>query len=118
MNNRLKIRIYNKILKRYLTDEEIDTYSISDLWKNFDNRVLEQCTGYKDVDKTLIYDGDVIIRCWSDGSIKNTVRVQWLKNNGGWNIGMELLNTKCIAPANSSIFAQGFKIIKTIHDED
>lgn len=74
MQDRFKLRVYDKIVKRYLTDNdvyEITDGILDDLYDllNNENRqfilgrhdlIFEQCTGCRDCSNQLIYEGDIL----------------------------------------------------------
>jgi len=123
MNKRNKYRVFSRAYNEYLNEESLKLLSIrSDgqlivTASGFEVQgTIEFSIGLEDSEDILIYDGDIIARYWNTGGIKNMLTVQWLKKNGGWNVGEELLRAKIIAPANKNIYAKGFKIIGDIHD--
>jgi uncharacterized phage protein (TIGR01671 family) len=95
MNDRFKFRVWDKELKQYVDNNFFLTlngelgFHIKDSyphWRKFDNTnwfVLEQCTGIKDRNGKLIYEGD-LIRLVVDGKVKNQGVIEWCNARGDW----------------------------------
>lgn len=74
MEDRFKFRFWDKDLKAYMRCVNLD--------KVFDDKsvIAEQCTGLKDKNGTLIYEGDLLKFPYHDkypNLYKNFVRVSW-----------------------------------------
>ena len=110
MNDRLKIRVWDKYFKRYWTDEEVKNniqwllYPDND---NIKNVVIEQCTGLRDKNGKLIYEGDIIV-------ISNEYPFYDCKNTDGepvlnyigivkWIYNCWQYEYQCVNPKNSGI---------------
>lgn len=73
-NLRLKFRVWDKYFNRYWTDEEVKNNIQWLLYpdnENIENVIIEQCTGLRDKNGKLIFEGDVVIyevfvSDWSD----------------------------------------------------
>lgn len=77
MNDRFKLRVYVKSQNSVL---DIDSFYIDNFKKkitihfsdghtksfNFDDVVLMQCTGFRDTNNNLLYEGDICYDDWSD----------------------------------------------------
>ena len=68
-NNRFRFRVWMHDHKEYLPDNAIDDYKLDNkgrLWycgmtpHIVNNCIIEQCTGVKDKNGTLVFEGDVI----------------------------------------------------------
>lgn len=93
MNDRFRSRVWDKNKKQYVDrnffltlDGELG-FHIKDSyphWRKFDNTdwfVLEQCTGIKDKNGKLIYEGD-LIRFVVDGKLEHQGVVEWCDVQG------------------------------------
>ena len=69
----LKFRVWDKVAKRYIQSEEwcINCFGVlhfqseflgDDIPRNEDDYIIEQCTGLKDLNGKLIYQGDVVVQ--------------------------------------------------------
>lgn len=91
MNDRFRFRAWSKEEKKYFYDAEktydyltngIMSGSFGELLED-DRYIVEQCTGIKDCNGKLIFEGD-LIRFVVDGKIKNQGVVEWCNARGYW----------------------------------
>jgi uncharacterized phage protein (TIGR01671 family) len=63
MNDRFKFRVWDKVFNHYWTDEEIKENAAWLLFPDNDNIndvEIEQCTGLRDNNGKLVFEGDVV----------------------------------------------------------
>jgi len=80
MIDRFKFRVWDNIGKRHIYDDfsihaQGEFFNLSCICS--DDIVIEQCTGLKDKNGTLIFEGDVLKVTWENGS-QNTHRKEVL----------------------------------------
>jgi uncharacterized phage protein (TIGR01671 family) len=90
MNDRFRFRAWDKEEKEYYYDaEQTHDYSNGIMSGSFgelledDRYIVEQCTGIKDCNGKLIFEGD-LIRFVVDGKVKNQGVVEWCNARGDW----------------------------------
>lgn len=119
MNDRFKFRVWNKNTHSFTTGGAIkfgglcfvdkEDFGIK-LGKHQEDYIIEQCTGLKDKNGNLIYEGD-IVRC-SDGNVYN---ICWS------NSAMIMVAVNAITKIGDAIYKlkcyDEFEIIGNTHDQ-
>lgn len=116
MNDRFKFRVWDNINKRYekdltLIDKDGDLcYQDGEKYCNGEypeDFTIEQCTGLRDKNGKLIYEGDVLLK---DGYKYHCV---WWRDFGRWAFFSETKNDV----DDALVFSENFEIIGNVHDQ-
>lgn len=122
MNDRLKIRVWDKYFNRYWSDEEVKNniqwllYPDND---HIENVVIEQCTGLRDKNGKLIYEGDVVIyevflTDWSDEKRKGYGIVYYDDNQHAF--GVRTIKQTVASSFGLNKLVSEIEIIGNIHE--
>ena len=112
MNDRFKFRIWWKKENRYRVDTHIIPIGHLTDFANSDEYVVEQCTGLKDKNGNLIYEGDVVY----DSVYENNFVVSWDNDRTGYILSAN--NTNHIDYLSKILIERhNLKIIGNIHEQ-
>lgn len=119
MNNRFKFRIWWESHQKYLGNQMFLTMTGGKIWagmtipvlpKEEDDFIIEQCTGLKDKNGNLIYEGDII-----QNPNKDQYIVEWIVD-GYWHIRQADDEKFGCALASVKTLYDGWEIIGNIHE--
>lgn len=124
INDRFRFRAWSKSDKRYYDVVALgqDRSALEEIgWvKNTDDFVFEQCTGLKDKNGKLIYEGDILkysYHAHPDSSVcTNTCSVFWFGD--GWGINPITGNRLIDFPETAIFHSQLYEVIGNIHERD
>ena len=80
MTDRFKFRVWDNDFKKYRTGLGINNGLVCTY--NDATCILEQCTGIKDQNGKLIYEGDIVEL--DDGTEINNAVIEWEEQSGQW----------------------------------
>lgn len=103
MNDRFRFRAWSKQLKRMVCIDEMLLFRLAEIDSDL---VFEQCTGLKDKNGKLIYEGDIVK--FKISSIKCVGAVRRDERTGGW------LKDKTGQPLHTYI--KSVEVIGNIHE--
>lgn len=118
MNDRFKFRVWYKPYNGYVEKRD-DLVLLSDgilceydgIEIDSDNYVIEQCTGLKDKNGKLIYEGDII-----KDKFDNTYLIKWF--NAKFICEDQAEMQPIFSPSQELLLNWGVKIIGNIHEQE
>ena len=114
MTDRFKFRVWDKEFKKYWTVEEIKENAAWLLFPdndNIENIEIEQCTGLKDKNGKLIYDGDLLQDCEQ--------RIRVVFDEQRYCFMFEYQNTRSYKPITCiDVLDSELEVIGNVHEND
>lgn len=108
MNDRFRFRAWSKQLQRYCNIDEMPVSSLAEINSDL---IIEQCTGLKDKNGRLIYEGDIVRRTRNTDRATVNLQIEWNQRSGRY-----LTTDAKHRDWNFSMLSYEYEVLGNIHE--